>query len=271
MRIKQIDSTSNNAVKAIRKLHTRKERFQTGHYFLEGIRIVADALQHGAPVQTLIYSPALLTSDFALDLLREHGDAVGQVLELSPEAFRSIAKKENPQGFAAVAAMDYKTLEVITFESGAIWVVLDTVRDPGNLGTILRTLDGVGGAGVILLDDCADAYDPTAIRASMGGIFTQKVVKAGFSEFENWKKENQVHLVGTSDHAGRKHYRELNYVTPVFLMMGSEREGLPETHLALCDEMVMIPMFGSCDSLNLAVATGIVLYEIAHQLKGVDL
>lgn len=193
-----------------------------------------------------------------------------QVLELSPDAFRSIANKENPQGLAAVAKMNYQTLAEIDLTSNAIWVVLDTIRDPGNLGTILRTLDGVGGSGVILLDDCVDAYDPTAIRASMGGIFSQKVVRASFSEFVAWKAQKQIRLVGTSDHEGRKHYREIAYIPPIFLMMGSERAGLPETHLALCDEMVLIPMYGSCDSLNLSVATGIVLYEVIHQLKGVD-
>lgn len=268
MRIKQITSSSNPTIKEIRKLHQRKERFQTGRYLIEGIRIVGDALQHNAAVDSLIYSPDLLTSDFANGLIREYGDTVGQIFELSEDAFRSLAKKENPQGIAAVARMNYLSLDDVVIEKDAIWVVLDTVRDPGNLGTILRTLDGCDGSGVILLDDCVDAYDPTAIRASMGGLFSQQVVKATFEEFKHWKQQKEVRLIGTSDHEGRKHYREIQYSLPILLMMGSERAGLPESHLDLCDEMVLIPMYGSCDSLNLSVATGIVLYEIAHQLKG---
>ena len=268
MSIKQISSTSNATIKEIRKLHSRKERAATGCYLIEGIRIVGDAIQHCAPLEQLIFSPELLTSPFALDLVQKYAEKGGEVLELSADAFCSLAKKDHPQGLAAVGRMRYLELEQVGIETNSIWVVLDTVRDPGNLGTILRTLDGIGGTGVILLDDCVDAYDPTALRASMGGLFTQKIVRSTFDEFAQWKKANRITVVGTSDYEGRKHYRALKYPQPTFLMMGSERAGLPDSHLAICDEMVMIPMFGSCDSLNLAVATGVVLYEIAHQLKG---
>ena len=267
---KQISSTSNQTLKAIRKLHRRKERFNTGRYFLEGIRIVGSALQHNASVETLIYSPDLLTSEFGLDLISDYKEKVQLVLELSQEAFCSVAKKENPQGLAAVAKMRYLSLDDISIQENDIWVVLDTIRDPGNLGTILRTLDGVGGTGVVLLDNSVDAYDPGAVRASMGALFSQHVVKTTFEEFQQWKVSHGFCLIGTSDHEGRKHYRSIDYKSPTFLIMGSERAGLPDSHLELCDEMVFIPMLGSCDSLNLSVATGIVLYEIAQQLKGVS-
>lgn len=269
MRVKQIDSTSNQTVKEIRKLNHRKERFAKQQFLIEGIRIVGDALQHGAGIDMLIYSPDLLKSVFAKNLLLEFGESIPQVLECSEAAFRSIAKKENPQGLAAVATMEYQEIKDIQLMDSDIWVVLDTIRDPGNLGTILRTLDGIGGTGVILLDDCVDAYDPTAIRASMGAIFSQKVVKSTFIEFRDWISKLNLQVVGTSDHEGRKHYREAIYQKPTLLMMGSERAGLPDSHLEICDEMVFIPMFGSCDSLNLSVATGVILYEIAYQLKEV--
>jgi TrmH family RNA methyltransferase len=268
MNQKLITSTSNQLLKDIRKLHQRKERFRTGRFLLEGIRIVGDALAHHAHVEVLLYSPELLNSDFALGLIREYGGRVEQVLELSEEAFRYVAKKDNPQGLAAVARMGYQSLGGLTVETDDIWVVLDTIRDPGNLGTILRTMDGIKGTGVILLDDCVDAYDPTAVRAGMGGHFTQHLVTSTFEQFAGWIHDNNFWVVGTSDHVGRKHYREISYQQPTFLLMGSERAGLPDSHLAICDETVFIPMYGSCDSLNLSVATGIVLYEITHQLRG---
>lgn len=268
MNVKQITSHANPTLKDIRKLRTRKGRNQQQRYLLEGIRIVGDALHHHAPVTTLIYCPELLTSEFANDLIQTYANQVDEVLELSADTFHSLALKDNPQGIAAVVGAEPKVLGNLILGKDDIWVVLDTIRDPGNLGTILRTLDAVGGTGVILLDDCVDEYDPTTIRASMGGLFTQAIFHATTSEFIQWSKVNNVQVVGTSDHAGTRHYREIKFHQPTLLMMGSERAGLTDELLSICEDMIYIPMFGSCDSLNLAVATGIVLYEVADQLKG---
>lgn len=269
MKVKRITSRSNSTVKDIRKLLNRKGRSQQQRYLLEGIRIVGTALEQKAPVTTLLFSPALLTSDFGKELVSDYGNRVGEVLEVSADVFSSFAQKEHPQGIAAVVQAKYAVIDDLEMQQDDVWVALDTIRDPGNLGTILRTLDAVGGCGVILLDDCVDEFDPTAVRASMGAIFTQGMIHATSEEFADWKTKQSMKIVGTSDHQGTYHYRELQYTTPLVLLMGSERAGLPSELIDLCDEMVFIPMFGSCDSLNLAVATGIVLSEISYQLKGV--
>ncbi|HEX2979947.1 MAG TPA: RNA methyltransferase [Anaerolineaceae bacterium] len=144
------------------------------------------------------------------------------------------------------------------------WVALDSVADPGNLGTILRTNDAVGGAGVILLDHSTDPYDVTAVRASMGAVFSQRLVRASLSEFAAWKQRHSVAVIGTSD-AAKMDYHQTHYPSPMVLLMGSEREGLTPQHIAICDLMVAIPMVGRSDSLNLAVATAVVLYEMFNQ------
>jgi len=263
--MKHIQSPANNALKAVRKLHNRKAREESDLFFVEGIRIVADAIDYSTSVQQILFCPALLNSDFAKKKIEQAVAQHIEVVELSEAAFLSIAARDNPQGIAAVAGRSYLSLADIPIEQDGIWVVLDTIRDPGNVGTILRTLDGVNGTGIILLDDCVDAYDPTAVRASMGAIFTRKIITATFHEFVQWKETNPIALVGTSDHEGKHHYRDFSYHAPTFLLMGSEREGLPEAHVSLCEDLVYIPMCGVCDSLNLAIATGIILYEVLHQ------
>ncbi|TLN13658.1 RNA methyltransferase, partial [bacterium] len=148
--------------------------------------------------------------------------------------------------------------------AGDCWVVLDSVADPGNLGTILRTSDSTGCRGVILLDQSTDPYDPSCIRASMGALFSQTLVKASFEEFTDWKRSTGIQVVGTSDKA-QQNYHSYDYPRNLALLMGSERQGLQAKPLEICDSVVRIPMVGNSDSLNLAVATAVVLYEIFNQ------
>jgi TrmH family RNA methyltransferase len=138
------------------------------------------------------------------------------------------------------------------------------VQYPGNLGTILRTCDAVGGAGLILVGPATDPYDPAAVRASMGAVFSQRLVRASREELAAWKRRHTCLVVGTSP-AAAAHYRTVSYRPPVVLCMGSEGHGLSQDLKALCDVMVRIPMVGRCDSLNVGVAASIVLYEIEHQ------
>jgi len=265
-----ISSVANQRIKNYRKLSLRKERNKTGLFLVEGIRLVVEAVEKKVNIEALIVAPDLLYSEVALGSVEKFRETGGFIIEVSEAVFASLAKKEHPQGILAVIHQRWSELSDVSEEKKQNWVVLDTIRDPGNLGTILRTLDGVGGAGVILLDDCCDPYDATATRASMGSIFSQKIIKTNFSEFSKWLYESNIPLIGTSDHDGRVHYREYAYSNPTLLMMGSERAGLPDSHIGLCDGMVMIPMEGNCDSLNLSVATGVILYEIHHQQSLVE-
>jgi RNA methyltransferase, TrmH family len=261
-----ITSTSNPQIKTIRKLRERKERQQSGLFFIEGLRIVAEAISQQARIETLIVAPELLSSDFGRDLIKQETQKGSRILEVSAEVFESLASKEGPQGLAAVLHQAIFPLEQVCLKDNDLWVALDAVADPGNLGTILRTLDGVGGQGVILLDQCTDPYDPTSVRASMGALFDLKIVKSSFEAFAAWKQNNHVALIGTSG-AAQQDYHLLSYPRPLVLLMGSERQGLLEKHIRLCDHLVSIPMKGKSDSLNLAVATAITLYEIYNQQR----
>lgn len=261
-----ITSPANQKVKLIRKLHERKYRESSGLFYIEGLRIVAEAIQLNAGLEYLMVAEGLLSSDFGRSLVQK---AVGQglpVIEVSPDTFKSFSMKEGPQGIGAVVRQSWVNLDQIQIAPGKSWVALDAVQDPGNLGTILRTSDAVGGVGVILLDHSTDPYDPGAVRGSMGAIFSQGLVKTDLDHFSHWKKQTRYPLVGTSG-AAAQDYHHFSYPDPCILLMGSEREGLNERHLQLCDNIIKIPMVGRSDSLNLAVATAVVLYEIFDQRR----
>jgi TrmH family RNA methyltransferase len=262
-----ISSKSNEKVKEIRALRHRKERERTGLFYIEGIRIVAEAADLGADLETLVLAPDLLESDFARGLVRRLRERGVPVLEVTGDVFRSISLKEGPQGIGAVVRQRTVRLSDVKAGRGLCWVALEAVADPGNLGTILRTADAVGASGVILVDTTTDSHDPEAVRASMGAVFAQPVVRATLDELAAWKREQGCFLVGTSDAAGAD-YRDIAYPRPLVLFMGSERQGLSEDAVALTDMMVQIPMVGHSDSLNLAVATGVMLYEVFNQRQG---
>ncbi|GAC1401791.1 MAG: RNA methyltransferase [Ktedonobacteraceae bacterium] len=259
-----ISSLANPRIKHIRSLAHRQEREQTHFFFIEGIRLVVEAIQLHAEIQTLVYAPALLKSQFGMEIVQQQQEQGISCLEVSAEVFKSLSVKDGPQGLGAVVHQRWEQLERIQGNEGVCWVALVAAQDPGNIGTILRTSDAVGCAGLMLLGQCADPYDPNALRASMGAIFSQRLIKASFAEFVQWKREHFLPVVGTSD-KGIVEYRQMTYRSPLVLLMGSEREGLSQEQQAVCDTMVKIPMVGRSDSLNLAVATGIVLYEIFHQ------
>lgn len=259
-----ITSTANPAIKEIRKLRDRKERQLTGYYYVEGLRIVGEAVDQGEKIEKLIVAPELLVSEYGQKLVRTHQQRGGEILEVSQQVFQAFSLKEGPQGIAAILTQKWTPLSSVSVQPGDCWVVLDSVADPGNLGTILRTSDSTGCRGVILLDQSTDPYDPSCIRASMGALFSQTLIKADFADFIAWKKRTGIQLVGTSDKA-QQNYHAYAYPQNLAILMGSERQGLQPKHLEICDAVVRIPMVGISDSLNLAVATAVILYEVLNQ------
>jgi RNA methyltransferase, TrmH family len=258
-----ITSTANERIKRIRALRMRKERDRTGLAYVEGIRTVAEAVQLDTPLEALVVAPDLLRSEFAHDLLAQARDRGVEEIEVSELVFRSLSKREGPQGLAAVLRQRWTRLDDVRLVPGDRWVALEETADAGNLGTILRTCDASGAEGVILLDHTTDPYDPVAMRASTGAIFTRRVVRANWEDFVDWARRENATLIGTSDRAADD-YRTVDYGERTVLVMGSERAGLTDERQVACDRMVRIPMMGRIDSLNLAVATGLVLYEVLH-------
>jgi TrmH family RNA methyltransferase len=254
------------ALKRIRSLQSRASRERTGAFLVDGMRFVAQAMKHDVPIETLILCPDLLVHPFGQKLARQVRRAGTTTLEVSQEVYFSLSHAEEPQGIAAVMRQQWQPLYRVDPLAGLCWVVVKTVQTPGNLGTILRTCDAVGANGVIFLGREADPYHPMAVRATMGSIFAQHLVRTTESEFLAWKQRRRCLLVGTSPSAFRD-YHEVHYRAPVLLYMGWERQGLGPDDQALCDEVVRIPMVGGCDSLNLAIATGVMLYEIFNQRR----
>lgn len=252
-----LSSLQNPRIKALRALRHRKEREQTGLFFIEGAQLVCAALEHQAAIETLLVAPEALTSAVARRIAAQWH---GATLEVSAAVLRSLAEREDVQGIGALVRQRWSRLDQC-HPRERCWIALDGVQYPGNLGTILRTCDAVGAAVVILLGSCADPYDPLAVRASTGAIFAQHLVRATAQQFAAWKHSRQVMMVGTAP-AAPTDYRAWPYQLPLVLAMGSEGHGLSTELRHLCDALVSIPMAGRSDSLNLAVATGVMLYEV---------
>ena len=266
MDVRRIDSPANPLVKEIRKLRLRKYRLLENAYFIEGLRIVGEALRTGQEVRHMLVCPQLLNSEYGRGLVEKAAADGINVIETSADVFLSLAEKEHPQGIAAVIAARPAGLEAVR-ENPGIWVGLVDVQDPGNLGSILRSADASGARGVILLGQTTDPWHPTAARASTGALFTQIIVQAGLDDLEAFLQENPCHVVGALSQDAQD-FREYNYPHEMILLLGSEQKGLPERYAALCDGLIHIPMAGSVDSLNLASAASIILFEIMHQNNG---
>lgn len=252
-----ITSLSNPLIKQARVLRQRKERVETGLFLVEGIHHVGEAVQCGWDVDAILYAPETLTSDFGRELTSRA--ALQATLQpVSAQVMESLAEKDNPQGILAIVHQKRTQLdELVSIRSGAAVV---SPQDPGNVGTILRTLDAVGADALFLLDGGVDLYHPTSVRASMGTLFSKPVVQTSFAEFIEWKRRNAVQLIGTSAHADSE-YKNYQPKSPWILLLGSEQKGLSSEQLAACDVRISLPMRGRASSLNLAVAAGVLLYR----------
>ena len=259
-----ITSTANPRIKQIRALSRRKQREATGLCVAEGIFHAGEALAAG-DVAYLVYAPDVLVSPFGRDLVGTAEAAGTPVYPVTTEVMAAVADKDNPQGLLAVVRQRSATLDEFTPATHPWPVALVAPQDPGNVGTILRTIDAVGASGLLLLDGGVDVYHPAAVRASMGAVFHLPVARATFDQFVAWARGGGYTVVGTSSH-GRSDYRTAAYAPPLVLLMGSEREGLSAEQTAVCDLLLRLPMRGRVHSLNLAAATAVFLYLIHDQL-----
>jgi TrmH family RNA methyltransferase len=226
---------------------------------------VGEAVEAGWEIETLVYAPDQLASDFARALVKDQENRKVHCAALAPDLFGAIAEKENPQGILAVVHQRHPSLEDVALGQFHFGAALVSPQDPGNVGTILRTLDAVGSDELFLLDGGVDPYHPSSVRASMGTIFWKAPVQDSFDHFVKWARLNGYHLIGSSAHA-KADYRTYHQGSqPVILLLGSEQKGLSEEQIKSCDVTLSIPMKGRASSLNLAVAAGILLYAILDQ------
>jgi RNA methyltransferase, TrmH family len=257
-----ITSLQNPLLKRIKRLRQKKYRQAEGCFFAEGLRTVLTAVEQGAPLDTVVYAPELLTSPVGLAAVSRLQAEGAPVVALSTAAFAAISERENPVGLGAIIGARLLHLEELPRPATAVYLALVDVGDPGNLGTIVRTADAAGAAGVVLIGQTVDPFHSTAVKASMGAIFT--VPLAHIPDIEPlwaWTTAHTITTIATSARA-TANYWEVAYPRPLLLLMGSEGEGLSTAVLARADLQAAIPMRGTVSSLNLAVATGLMLYEI---------
>ena len=264
---KTITGFSNPTVKFVRSLRDKKHRKREQRFLAEGLRLLTDAREGGRVPEILLMAQGR-EPHALLDVLEQAVAAAGgDVLELPEDLLAKVTGKDNPQAVAGVFAEWDTGLATIDRHAAPIWLVAQAMRDPGNLGTMLRTADAVGAGGLILLDDCADPFSVESVRASMGAIFTQRLAQARWDDFIGWLRAGEGQLVAASLREAVP-YRGAPYAAPCFVMVGNESRGLPEDYEMACDLRVTMPMKGRADSLNAAVAGAVLAYEVLASLEG---
>ena len=268
--VKEVTSLANPIIKDIKALSQKKSRDESRTFLAEGLKLVIDALDRGWTIHTLVYAKAGKGKPLVEKVAARTVAAGGLVLEVSEKVMSSITRRDNPQMVAAVFEQRWTPLKDIQPKGSETWIALDRVRDPGNLGTIIRTADAAGASGVILVGDCTDPFSMETVRATMGSMFALPLVKTTPADFLKWKKSVDARLVATHL-AGAVDYRTIDYKSkPVILMMGNEQSGLPDELATAADKLARIPQVGMADSLNLAVATGVMLFEVRRHLLALD-
>ena len=259
--VRVVTSLTNPTIKEIRALALPKYRRESGLFVTEGMKLVADAVEGNWPIRILVYGAKVANHPVVRRVAQTAHARGGDVLEVSEAVLAKITRRENPQ--MVVGVFEQRFIDAAAIEPGSdgLWVALEGIKDPGNLGTIIRTADAAGAKGVILVGDTVDPFGVEAVRATMGSIFHMPLARFSLEAFAAWRKSWPGIVVGTHL-SGKEDYRKVDYDRPVLLLMGNEQSGLDDRFAALCDHLVKIPQVGRADSLNLAIATGVMLFEI---------
>jgi TrmH family RNA methyltransferase len=263
-----VTSASHPVVKRLRKLRTRKYRGQESATAVFGIQPVSHAVQAGARIDTIVVSPPLLTQSAAVAMVSDLEEAGTRVVRIAPALMRKLEERDGSAGLAAIVGYDIVATESLSIGPGDTVVALHEVANPGNLGTIMRTADATGAAGLLLVGHTADPSDPTAIKASMGAAFNVPVARiADLDTFFEWAREHGLSVASTAPAAPESLWSAV-ISRPVAVLFGSEGRGLGEAEIQRADTQLSIPMVGTAESLNLGVAAGVVLYELWRRRLG---
>lgn len=269
-KVKEVTSLTNPIVKDLRSLALKKFRDQQGVFLAEGLKLVIDALDLGWTIRTLVYSKVGKGNSLVEQIAARTVAKGGDVLEVNEKIISAITRRDNPQMVVGVFEQSIQALSAVRPKGNDVYVALDRVRDPGNLGTIIRTADAAGAKGIILIGDTTDPFSLETVRATMGSVFAVPLARATEAEFLSWRKGFAGLVVGTHL-KGAVDYRTIPYANkPVILLMGNEQQGLPDQLASACDRLARIPQQGRADSLNLAIATGVMLFEIRRDALKLD-
>lgn len=258
--IQPITSVSNPLIKTLRALDRKKTRSETGLFLAEGTRLVQQGLENNWHLDTLVVSQAGLERPHIRAIVELALQAGTRVIEGPDRILSQITRKDNPGALIGAFKQRHLSLKDLEQTGTGLWMGLYEVRDPGNLGTILRTADCAGMAGLLLIETCCDPYSVEAVRASMGSVFDIKFANASFEHFNAWRQAQGLTMVAASVNGTMRHDHAL-YGDRALILMGNEQAGLPAPVEAACDHLCLIPMRGGADSLNLAQAAAIMSYE----------
>ncbi len=248
----------------LHSLQTPQGRSRTGRYIIEGIRHLARAVEHNAPIHSVFVEPSVLSNPFGQKLAHRLRKCGIPSIRLSQHLYRDMTLAAEPQGIGAVLRQQWTSRQQLRMERNSLWLAVESIESPGNLGTMIRTAEAAGASGIFMLSPDCDPYDPATVRATMGSLFSQKLVKCSPREFIDWAKSNGMAVVASSP-GGLMDYKALHYRFPTVLVIGNEKRGLSEQLIEAANFIVRIPMRGNCDSINAAVAAGVLLFEMASQ------
>lgn len=259
-----LTSLQNPKVKLAQKLWDRRTREKEQKFLIEGYRELSRAVVGKQPILTLFICPDLFlgtNEPQLIDKIREQG---GFVVNCSEKVFKSFSYRDRPDGLLGIGTMQHLTLDDLKLAQNPFIVVAESIEKPGNLGTILRSSDAAGVDCVIVADPCTDIFNPNVVRASVGTLFTLPVVQAPSDLVLEWLKRNHIKIVAATP-AAREEFTEADLTGPVAIAVGTEQTGLKDLWKERSDINVKIPMHGVADSLNVAVATTLLLYEVRRQ------
>ncbi|WP_165215908.1 TrmH family RNA methyltransferase [Affinirhizobium pseudoryzae] len=268
--VKEVTSLSNPIIKDIKGLMNKKDREESGTFMAEGLKLVIDAIELGWDIRTLVYAKAAKGKPLVEQVAAKTVARGGLVLEVSEKVLSSVTRRDNPQMVVGIFEQRWQTLDGLALQADQTFVALDRVRDPGNLGTIIRTADAAGASGVVLVGECTDPFSIETVRATMGSVFAVPLYRASVAEFLAWSRASGGQVVATHL-AGAVDYRTITYkAKPSILLMGNEQSGLPDELAKAADRLARIPQQGRADSLNLAIASAVMLFEARRHLLSLE-
>lgn len=269
----ELTSVQNPKIKQVLHLRDRPERDQTGHFLIEGYRELLRATDGGWKVDMLFVCPELFLGSNEPALIQRIASRGTQLFHCTEKVFRKISYRDRPDGLLAVAPQRRLSLDdlskTVKNPAAPLYVVAEAIEKPGNLGTILRSSDAVGVDGLIVCDRCTDIYNPNVVRASVGTLFTVPTVESKGEETLGWLREQGIDILAATPHA-EKEFTQVDLTRPVAIAVGTEQLGLSERWMKQSTMQVRIPMMGVADSLNVAMATTLLLYEVLRQRQQVN-
>lgn len=260
-----ITSLQNPKIKQVIRLRNRRERDETGKFLIEGYREILRAVENHLPIEQLFFCPEFflgVNENTLIDMVKQ-----AEIFSCTKQVFEKISYRDRPDGLLAISPQNHLSLAQLQItDKPPLLIIAEAIEKPGNLGTILRCSDAVGADALIVCDACTDIYNPNVVRASVGTLFTVPVIEASSEETIAWLHKHQIHILAATPHTDLE-YTSVDLRKPIAIVLGTEQYGLSDQWMSQANMKVRIPMLGTADSLNVAMAATILLFEALRQRR----